>query len=49
MLNQRKYYRSMQIGLIAAFLLLAYTGCASMKSENGVTIEKKAGNPLKFW
>ncbi|MDB2358301.1 MAG: hypothetical protein P8M62_09070 [Opitutae bacterium] len=34
--------------LTTALLVIAFTGCSSTKTENGVTVEK-SGNPLKFW
>lgn len=34
---------------LTAVLLFVFPGCGSTRTEEGVTIEKKSGNPLKFW
>jgi hypothetical protein len=34
---------------LLAIILAALNGCGSTRSENGVTIEQGASNPLKFW
>ena len=35
--------------LLSIVLISIFAGCGSTRTVDGVTIEKKSGNPLKFW
>lgn len=46
----KKHIRSVVLySFLTAILLSVFPGCNSTRTEEGVTIEKKSGNPLKFW
>ena len=46
----KKHIRAIALcSFLSAAVLFAFTGCSSTRTENGVTIEKEPGNPLKFW
>jgi hypothetical protein len=46
----KKRIRSIVLySFLSAVILSAFNGCNSTRTEDGVTIEKQSGNPLKFW
>jgi hypothetical protein len=44
----KRTHSTLRIFLLA-IILAALNGCGSTSTKNGVTIEKSASSPLKFW
>lgn len=42
-------HRIFLCSLLITLMLFISAGCNSTRVEEGVTIEKQSGNPLKFW
>ena len=45
----KRIYSIIFHSLLLIALLFTFNGCSSIRTQDGVTIEKESGNPFKFW